>query len=226
MLKKMITISACTVALAVALPVSAATMMGSGMTSRTDDHTAREEAEGKAVWEKLQAKQTSCANLTDDDFGVLGEYFMGRMVGDSHAAMNAMMARVHGDAGEEAMHVVMGKRVSGCDPNAAFASGQGFGPMMMSWGGSAGSNGGSFDTTYPFDGFPMMNGRAYGWMGFFSPIMFVWWALAIIGVVFLFRWLLGKDRGGGNAIAILEERLAKGEITKEQYAEMKRIIQA
>ena len=47
---------------------------------QTDDgHTAREEAEGKAVWEKLQAKELTCKDLSDDNFGTLGEYFMGQM---------------------------------------------------------------------------------------------------------------------------------------------------
>jgi flagellar basal body-associated protein FliL len=32
----------------------------------SDDHTAREEAEGKEIWEKLQAKQLECKNLTDE----------------------------------------------------------------------------------------------------------------------------------------------------------------
>ena len=224
MLKKTAAIATFAIALAVALPVSAAPMMGWGTTGEADDHTAAEEAAGKVVWEKIQAKQISCAALTDEDFGALGEYFMGLMMGDAHAAMNAMMERAHGEEGEEAMHVVMGKRMSGCNPNAAFASDQGFGPMMMSWGGSAGGNGGSFGATSPFDGFPMMGGRAYGWMGFLSPIMFVWWALVIIGIVSLFRWLLGKDRRGGNAIAILEERLARGEITREEFAEMRKLV--
>src|SRR3989344_7064367 len=83
-----------------------AQMMGSNFT--TDDHTAREEAEGKAVWDKLQAKQVGCVDLSDEDFGALGEYFMGQMAGDSHEAMNAMMTQMRGEDGEEAMHIVMG----------------------------------------------------------------------------------------------------------------------
>ena len=35
----------------------------------SDDHTAREEAEGQAVWEKLQAKELTCKDLSDDNFG-------------------------------------------------------------------------------------------------------------------------------------------------------------
>src|SRR3989344_6461094 len=77
--------------------VSAAAHMadGSGTVSSVEiaAHTAEEEAEGKAVWEKLQAKQISCADLADEDFEALGEYFMGVMLGDAHAAMNEMMIR-------------------------------------------------------------------------------------------------------------------------------------
>ncbi|MCR4263323.1 MAG: hypothetical protein NUV98_01215, partial [Candidatus Roizmanbacteria bacterium] len=32
----------------------------------SDNHTAREEAEGKEIWEKLQAKEVVCENLSDD----------------------------------------------------------------------------------------------------------------------------------------------------------------
>lgn len=224
MLQKTLVAPMFVIALAAAFSVNAASTMGAGMMTGADDHTAREEAEGKAVWERIQANETRCAALTDDDFGALGEYFMGLMTGDAHAAMNAMMERAHGEAGEEAMHVVMGKRISGCDPNAAFAQGQGFGPMMMSSGASDNGSG-SWGMSSRYGGFPMMNGGGMGWGYAFSPIMFVWWALAITGVVFLVRWLLGRDRRGGSGLAILEERLAKGEITKEQYAETKRIIQ-
>jgi hypothetical protein len=43
----------------------------------SDGNTAREEAEGKIIWEKLQAKEVQCADLSDEDFEVLGEYLMG-----------------------------------------------------------------------------------------------------------------------------------------------------
>src|SRR3989338_4910430 len=60
------------------------------------EHTAREEQEGEELWNKLQAKEVVCENLSDEQLGVLGEYFMGQMAGDSHAAMNAMMIQAHG----------------------------------------------------------------------------------------------------------------------------------
>src|SRR3989344_8173563 len=67
-----------------------------------DDHTAQEEAEGKEIWEKFQAKQLKCKNLTNDNFAVLGEYFMGQTIGDTqrHASMNQMMSNMMGEEGE------------------------------------------------------------------------------------------------------------------------------
>src|SRR3989304_9974515 len=83
-----------------------AQMMGGFSNSSTDwdavvEHTLREEQEGKKVWDKLQTNELACENLSDEQFGVLGEYFMGQMAGDSHAAINAMMIQTHGEEGEE-----------------------------------------------------------------------------------------------------------------------------
>src|SRR3989344_2181873 len=105
--------------------------------AQTDNHTAREEAEGKIVWQRLQSKEVVCGDLSDEDFGALGEYYMGQMLGDSHEAMNEMMIKMHGEEGEEQIHIVMGKRLSGCDTSAtAPGTSGGWMPMMnMMWGG-------------------------------------------------------------------------------------------
>ena len=125
----------------------------------SDDHTAREEAEGKEVWEKLQAKQLACNDLTDKHYGSLGEYYMGQMMGNSHAAMNKMMENMMGKEGEEQMHIVVGKRLSGCQSDAQIPqSGVGFMPMM---------------------GFGIL-----GWLP-----MLLFWIVLILGVVALFRYL-------------------------------------
>src|SRR3989344_2522564 len=78
----------------------------------SDNHTAREEAEGKAIWEKLQTKQLECKDLTDETYDSLGEYFMGQSIGYTprHALMNQMMISMMGEEGERQMHIVMGKR--------------------------------------------------------------------------------------------------------------------
>ncbi len=193
-------------------------MMG-GSSLSPDDHTAREEAEGKAVWEKFQAKQVTCANFSADDFGVLGEYFMGVMMGNSHAAMNQMMTNAMGEEGEEQMHVAMGKRLTGCDPAAAYpAGGSGFMPMINMWG--------------PYG---MMGGRwgmhgysgAWGWLGVAFSVL--WWVVAIAFFAVVIKWLFGSRHGWRrqtSALEILMERYAKGEIAKQEFEEKKKDLTA
>lgn len=95
-----------------------------------DNHTAIEQAEGKLLWEKLQAKEITCADLSEEDFGALGEYFMGKMMGEQHEAMNTMMTQMMGEQGETQMHVAMGKRMSGCEPDAQMPQNMTSGGMM------------------------------------------------------------------------------------------------
>ena len=211
-------------------------MMGGQFQANPDDHTAREETEGKEIWEKLQAKQLECKNVTDEQYGALGEYFMGQSIGNTqrHALMNQMMTNMMGEEGEEQMHVAMGKRLSGCEPNAQVpSSGVSFMPMMnMMMGmmttplrqGSGGQEGG---------GNPMMgnlgwNNMMGGWNGFgllgWIP-MLLFWILLILGVVALLRYLGGSGRSGDKGkspLDILKERYAKGEIDKKEFEQMKK----
>ena len=182
----------------------------SPISAQTDNHTAREEAEGKIIWQKLQSKEIVCGDLSNEDFGTLGEYYMGQMLGDSHEAMNEMMIRMHGEDGEEQIHIVMGKRLSGCDTSAtAPGISGGWMPMMnMMWGGMNFGFG-------PFGGF--------GWI-----FMILWWVLIIAGIVALIRWLTSQSRGTGthnhekSALDVLKERYAKGEINKKEFEEKKK----
>ena len=85
--------------------------------------TVSEESAGKDIWNKFQEKEIACADITDTQFENMGEYFMGQMMGDSHAAMNAMMIQMHGKDGENNIHTVLGKRISGCDTSVTFPMG-------------------------------------------------------------------------------------------------------
>ena len=183
-------------------------------------HTLQEEAEGKELWDKFQAKEIACANFNDEKFGVLGEYFMGQMMSDSHAAMNAMMIQMMGNKGEEQMHVVMGKRLSGCDTSVAFPSqGVGFIPMMM--GGSSPSKLNQLNNFMMNFGFTPFGG--FGWI-----FMILWWVLIIAGIVALITWLMAQSRGSHNheksPLEILKERYAKGEIDKKEFKDKSREI--
>lgn len=215
-----------------------------GGTTISDDHTAQEEAEGKIVWEKLQAKEVSCADLSDENFGTLGEYFMGIMMGDSHAAMNAMMIQMHGEEGEEQIHVVMGKRLSGCDTSAAFPGGSGsWMPMMNMLAPYVRQSADRMGTTgmwsSPF-GFNQMYNNSmmnfgfmpFGWFGWI--FMVLWWLLIIAGIAALIKWLAGESRRGRDQekpfdpaqgrspLDTLKERYAKGEIDKREFEEKKK----
>ena len=197
-----------------------------GITDNTaissDGHTAREEAEGKAVWEKLQVKELFCKDLSDDNFGALGEYFMGQMMGDSHEAMNNMMIQMMGEKGEEQIHVAMGKRLSGCDTSAAIPlQGIGFMPMMnMMWGGWSSPFGSNQSNNSMMNfGFTPLGG--FGWI-----FMILWWVLIIAGIVALIKWLASQSRGAYNheksPLEILKERYAKGEIDKKEFEDKKK----
>jgi hypothetical protein len=129
--------------------VARAQMMGNTGVAVTPADTAEtlsDEAAGKAIWDKVQNKEVSCQGLKDDDFDVLGDFFMGNMAGTNHATMNAVMTQNLGEAGEKQMHIWLGKKLSGCDTSAAwpmmgtkdFGRMMGRGPVVQTTGGSLG----------------------------------------------------------------------------------------
>lgn len=60
--------------------------------------------------------------------------------------------------------------------------------------------------------------------------MIVFWAFIIFGIVMLVKWAVRESQGGscckgsghGNALEILKERYAKGEINKDEFEEKKK----
>jgi putative membrane protein len=70
-----------------------------------------------------------------------------------------------------------------------------------------------------------------GWWGWIMMVLF--WVLIVAGVVALAKWLFASSRpvGGGrsssgpDALGILKERYAKGEITRDEFEQMKKDIQ-
>jgi putative membrane protein len=67
-------------------------------------------------------------------------------------------------------------------------------------------------------------GGAWSWLG--PLMMLVFWVLAIGGIVIILRaWWQPPSRplqGGDSALDILRERYARGELSREQFEEMRR----
>ena len=75
----------------------------------------------------------------------------------------------------------------------------------------------------------MGGGFDMGWGGFgFGFGMLLFWVLVVLGIVVLVKWLVGgrpsEPGSRGRALEILKERYAKGELTGEQFEQMKRAL--
>ncbi len=93
----------------------------------------------------------------------------------------------------------------------------GFG-MMGGYGGMGGMMGG-------------FGAQGFGFNPWVAILSLVFWALIIAGIVFLVVWLVRNAGRTGlsasssdPALEILKSRYAKGEITKEQFEEMRRTL--
>lgn len=74
-------------------------------------------------------------------------------------------------------------------------------------------------------------GMGWGWIGLGVLHMGLFWILVILGIVVLVKWLASSPPTPGlppgserRALDILKERYAKGELTREQFEQMKREI--
>ena len=75
-------------------------------------------------------------------------------------------------------------------------------------------------------GWPMMGFGGFGGIGMIFG--FIFFILIVIGVIFLIIWLVKRsgysttEKPSTKSIEVLKERYAKGELTKEQYENMKK----
>lgn len=64
-------------------------------------------------------------------------------------------------------------------------------------------------------------------MGAGLLFMVLFWVLVISGVVYLVRWLMGQGVTGrpDSSLEILKKRYARGEISQQEFEEMRRDVQ-
>ncbi len=73
-----------------------------------------------------------------------------------------------------------------------------------------------------------MWGGPWGGGWWWGLIMMIFWLLVLVGIVLLVVWLVRQvtrhepRSGASRALEILQERYARGEITREQYEQMRR----
>ena len=197
---------------------------------------------GQQLWNQLQAKQVQCSQLTATNFNNLGDYFMDQMMGSAHQSMEQAVIAQSGQAGLDAMHIGMGERFSGCNPNAAVPGGMmGYGGMMGNYGYNNYYNNGTSSAPYQ-NNFPFNNMMGYGYnydpmmgYGYANPFgwifMVLFWALIVVGIIALVRWAghgghrHGWHDRGSSALDVLKERYAKGEIDKKEFDEKKKDLE-
>ena len=64
-------------------------------------------------------------------------------------------------------------------------------------------------------------GMGWGWMGLGMAAVGLFWILVIIGIVLLVKWLVSGPAAGKDPLKTLAERYARGEISREQFEQMK-----
>lgn len=199
---------------------------------------AQEEQQGRQIAESVRSGTRECSDLSADEFELIGEYAMGRYLEGTaaHEAMNDHMTAVMGEGGERRMHIALGRRYSGCGGEPAWSW---MGPMAGMMFGADGSESGAYGPgmmgggSGRGEGFAMMGegwSRASGTdTGFDGPS-----AAAMIGVMAVLIAAVGgavlwltrhRATSADSPLETLKRRYAAGELSAEQFAERKRLLE-
>ncbi len=70
----------------------------------------------------------------------------------------------------------------------------------------------------------------WGWGWAMGIVMLAFWALVVVAIVYFVRWVAEGSRPvaarPGSALEVLNARYARGEITREQYLQMRQDLEA
>lgn len=170
---------------------------------------------------ELTENKIGCENLDDEQLEAIGEYLMEQMhPGEFHERMHQMMGMEEGTEYHKNFHINMAKRMY-CREGAMM----GMMPMMNMMGNNNTMKGRLNPYLSNNYNNSMMNLglMSFGWFGLIFMILF--WVLLIVGIIVLIKWLVDSIKGRAknkSALDILEERYAKGEISKQEFEEKKK----
>ena len=162
----------------------------------------------------------SCDDLTDEQLEAVGDYYMEQMhPGEAHEMMDKMMGGEGSDSLKQ-VHIQMAKRLYCNEDIGGVMDGGMMNMMMGNWSNPSALNN---NFTNPMS---MMN---FGFAPFGWIFMILFWALVIVGIVALIKWIAGQNRTESEkdktALDILKERYAKGDINKKEFEEKKKDLE-
>jgi hypothetical protein len=200
---------------------------------------ASDQAKGAAILQAVQQGTKSCSELTDSDFELIGEAWMGQALGSpqAHEAMNNLMSSMMGSAGENQMHQYMGHRASGCGGGSVPS---GYGRMMSMMGlmgggpgspgdpGMMGAPGGSSGGGYSGPG-SMMGGNSRssdnGDNGPSAAAMVGMMAVLIGAVALALAIFRPWRHSSRTSREVLDRRFAAGELSAAEYRQAKELLE-
>lgn len=193
--------------------------------------TQAEAGRGATILRAVQNENRTCRQLSGADFEAVGELAMQRMVGSprAHEVLDRAMATMMGARGLDAMHRFLGERATGCArgpaPRGVVEMMGVLGMMNRTENGLGGMMGGHFGSAHG-DGGGMMDGRFGGQggangNGWGTGAVVIAVLLGVLLLLVLAALIIERGRrtpgARGDAIEILDQRLAAGEIDRDEY---------
>lgn len=167
-----------------------------------------------------EIKSIDCSKVTEKQLESLGEALMDVMHPDSseHGFMDRMMGG-EGSQTLESMHRIMGARYLGC-----YEIERSFGMMYPFWGENDNVARVDYNRRWGWQHRPMMYGYGpWGMMGGYGGV--IMWVLFLVVIVLVIYLIMKRARPAGageTPLDILKKRYAKGEITKEEFEQMRK----
>lgn len=84
--------------------------------------------EGGVLWQQVQAGERDCSNLSNQDFSLLGNFFLSLLRDTPYGTLDATLSQQLDRASYTILLSVFGKRLSGCDTSAPLPEGIQFSP--------------------------------------------------------------------------------------------------